>query len=54
MPQEDFGEDFHPPVEAETSNPLVAQEGIELDVLPSAEVEGLGVSSATPGTLHLL
>ena len=54
VPQEDFGEDFHPPVEAETSNPSVAQEGVGLDVSPSAEVEGLGVSSAAPGTLHIL
>ena len=51
MPQEDFREDFHPPVEAETSNPLVAQEGVELDVLPSAEVEGLGEPSLAGGKL---
>jgi hypothetical protein len=55
-PQEDMGEDFSLPVEAEMliENPPAAQEDIGVCVPPSTEVEGLGNSSETCSMYQLL
>jgi hypothetical protein len=55
-PQEDMGEDFSLPVEAETliENPLAAQEDIGVYIPPSTEEEGLGSSLAACSMYQLL
>ena len=55
-PQENIGEDFSRPVEADTliGNPLTAQEDIRMDVPPSTEAKGLGDRLAAHSTFQLL